>query len=344
MNYRNSIDIRQIDCFVACAQTGSVSKAAEQLHLSQPSVSKAVKALEEALEVQLFERYAKGIHLTAEGEAVYRNARNIAENLKEMQAIHVEKKKETLHLSCNPSSWFSDTFLEFYMAHQEENLHYEIVSTGTRDIVRRLEERIDDVGFVYVIKNQKSAFLHYVMRNYLEFTDLAQTSVMLFSGKDETADKNNAIANKEKSEGATGACEEGDKANKSRIKTSRTAEMGSSDGLSGLRLVQRFPDEFSPDNYWDIIDTGGHSVEAAETVVSTNSEYIMSRLLQIGNLSNISAAYLTAPQKGVVAGTPIAGLKEDRIIFGYIKRRGEELPAKAAEFVEFVKLKLEKEA
>ncbi|MCC8067793.1 MAG: LysR family transcriptional regulator [Clostridiales bacterium] len=323
MNYRKQIDLRQIECFVACAQTGSVSKASQMLHMSQPSVSKAIKAMEETLEVRLFHRYAKGILLTAEGKSVYQYARNITDNLREMQTIPAESKIDTLHLSCNPSSWFSDTFLEFYTAHQEENLHYEVVSAGTRDIVRRLEERIDDVGFVYVIKNQKPDFLQYLMRNYLEFTELAQTSVMLFSGESEKR-----------------GSEPGD-----RSEDGELAQMDSvADGLAGLRLVQRFPDEFSPDNYWDVIDSNGRSIEAAETVVTTNSEYIMSRLLQAGNLSNISAAYLTSPQNGVVAGTPIAGLKEDRIIFGYVKRRGEELPVRAEEFVEYVKHKIETES
>ncbi|MCD7819525.1 MAG: LysR family transcriptional regulator [Lachnospiraceae bacterium] len=306
MNYRKLIDLRQIECFAACAQTGSISKAAEMLHMSQPSVSKAIKAMEDTLEVRLFQRYAKGILLTEEGESVYQYVKNIMDNLREMQEIHTAGKTDTLHVSANPSSWFADMFLEFYTEHQEEKLHYEVVSAGTHDIVRRLQERIDDIGFVYVIKNQRSAFSHYLMRNYLEFTDLAQTSVVVFS----------------------------------KSGNNETGLDGGASGLSGLRLVQRFPDEFSPDNYWDIIDTDGHSVEAAETVVTTNSDYLMSRLLESGNLSNISAAYLTEPQKGVVEGIPIAGLKEDRIIFGYIKRRGEELPAKAEAFMKFIKHKL----
>lgn len=333
MNYRKQMDLRQIECFTACVQTGSVSKAAEKLHMSQPSVSKAIKAMEEAMEVELFHRYAKGMLLTAEGEAIYKYARNITENLREMQTVPVSGKTDTLHISCNPSSWFSDTFLEFYTAHQEENMHYEIASAGTRDIVRRLEERIDDVGFVYVIKNQKPDFLHYLMRNYLEFIELAQTSVMLFSGEGGEIKKETVRGNPEESGGNKKEAARGGRLGE---------EETTADGLSGLRLVQRFPDEFSPDNYWDIIDTGGHSVEAAETVVTTNSEYIMSRLLQTGNLSNISAAYLTSPQKGAVEGRPIAGLKEDRIIFGYIKRRGEELPVRTEEFLEFVKHKLKK--
>ncbi|MCD7736482.1 MAG: LysR family transcriptional regulator [Lachnospiraceae bacterium] len=301
MNYKRTIDLRQIECFMACVQMGSISKAAEALHMAQPSVSKAVKAMEESLGIQLFKRYAKGILLTPEGEDVYQYAKKISDNLKEMQALPVKSRKDTLRFSSNPSSWFADTFLEFYRTHRKDDLHYQIYSAGTREIVQRLQERMDDVGFVYVIKNQKAAFQYYLTRSYLEFMPLTETLVMLFTG-----------------EGADGCADE----------------------LSELRLIQRFPDEFSPDNYWDIIDENGNSVESAETVVTTNSEYIMTRLLQEGDLQNISAAYLTPHGTGAVRETRLNGLKEDKIIFGCVKRRGEKLTEGTEEFVRFVERKL----
>ena len=64
------VDLKQIQCFVACVQTGSFSKAAELLFTTQPSVSKIIKAMEEQMKVPLFERYAKGISLTSEGERI----------------------------------------------------------------------------------------------------------------------------------------------------------------------------------------------------------------------------------------------------------------------------------
>ncbi|MCD8336029.1 MAG: LysR family transcriptional regulator [Lachnospiraceae bacterium] len=303
MDFKRFVDLKQIECLVACAQTGSVTKAAEVLHMSQPSVSKAIKTMEETLGIQLFNRYAKGMSLTREGESAYRYAKDILEDLDKIQEIHTKQTTETLRMSNNPSSWFADVFLAFYTEHQEEDLHYQIYTTGTREIVQRVEDRIDDAGFVYVIKNQRAAFEYYLSRNYLEFTPLAETYVALFSG------------------GKSGS-EEIRKENA---------------GLSALRLVQRFPDEFSPDNYWDIIDAGGHSTENAETVVTTNSEYIMTRLLQQGDLSNISAAWLTQEKPSDLTASRMTGLKEDQIIFGFVKRRGEVLPEGVGAFVDYVK-------
>ena len=68
--------------------------------------------------------------------------------------------------------------------------------------------------------------------------------------------------------------------------------------MSQLRLIQRFPDEFSPDNYRNLVEENGHSAVEAETVVVTNSDYIVERLLGSGELCNISGADLSGRDPG----------------------------------------------
>lgn len=61
------MDLRVLTYFLTVAREGTISKAAEVLHLSQPALSKQLKSLEEDLGVQLFERGNRGITLTADG-------------------------------------------------------------------------------------------------------------------------------------------------------------------------------------------------------------------------------------------------------------------------------------
>lgn len=63
--------LKQLRAFCHAAQTGSISKAAERLFLSQPSVSLQIKALERELNVSLFERRGPSIELTPEGKILY---------------------------------------------------------------------------------------------------------------------------------------------------------------------------------------------------------------------------------------------------------------------------------
>src|SRR5215207_837639 len=62
------LDLRLVRYFVAVAQTGNVTRAAERLHLSQPALSSAVKQLEQALGVELLERSGRGVRVTSAGE------------------------------------------------------------------------------------------------------------------------------------------------------------------------------------------------------------------------------------------------------------------------------------
>ncbi|MEM9629877.1 MAG: LysR family transcriptional regulator [Pseudomonadota bacterium] len=64
------MEFQQLKSFVAVAQTGSITRASDILHLSQPAVSAHIKAMEETLGLQLFERTARGMVLTTEGNAL----------------------------------------------------------------------------------------------------------------------------------------------------------------------------------------------------------------------------------------------------------------------------------
>jgi DNA-binding transcriptional LysR family regulator len=69
------------------AETRSFSRAAENLFISQPAISKRISALENALECQLFERLGKRVRLTAEGEAIIPSYHRILNELDEAQRI-----------------------------------------------------------------------------------------------------------------------------------------------------------------------------------------------------------------------------------------------------------------
>ena len=68
------MEIYQIRTFLAVARLGHLTRAAEQLHLTQPAVSKQIKALEQELGVLLFERQPTGMVLTREGRALFPQA------------------------------------------------------------------------------------------------------------------------------------------------------------------------------------------------------------------------------------------------------------------------------
>lgn len=75
-----AMDLRLVRYFVAVAQAGNVTRAAERLHLSQPALSAAVKQLEQQLGVDLLERSGRGFGLTAAGELLLERGAGLLEH------------------------------------------------------------------------------------------------------------------------------------------------------------------------------------------------------------------------------------------------------------------------
>ena len=67
--------------FYAVANTGNISRAAKELYISQPAISKSIQKLEENLEVKLFDRSSRGVSLTPEGELLYTHVKSAFETL-----------------------------------------------------------------------------------------------------------------------------------------------------------------------------------------------------------------------------------------------------------------------
>ncbi|MHC2180768.1 DNA-binding transcriptional LysR family regulator [Paenibacillus sp. PvR052] len=70
MFYIKTITMEWYRIFLHTAKLGNLTKAAQELHITQPSVSYAIKQLEETLGVKLFDRLSKGVNLTSEGRAL----------------------------------------------------------------------------------------------------------------------------------------------------------------------------------------------------------------------------------------------------------------------------------
>jgi DNA-binding transcriptional LysR family regulator len=88
------MDIQSIRAFLKVNETGSFSRAAEALFITQPAVSKRISILEQSLGTALFDRIGKTVQLTAAGHALLPNYQRILEELNESQRI-ISNLRET---------------------------------------------------------------------------------------------------------------------------------------------------------------------------------------------------------------------------------------------------------
>lgn len=96
--------IRHLKIFTMVADTGGMSKAAKELHISQPSISQAIAELEKYYGVKLFERLSQKIYLTKEGELMLSFSRHILDSFQQMEvAMSRAVEKRNLRIGCSVS-------------------------------------------------------------------------------------------------------------------------------------------------------------------------------------------------------------------------------------------------
>ena len=301
------MDLKQLQYFVVCAQTGSFSDAAKALYSTQPSVSKVVKALEDALGMQLFERLPRGIRLTVQGQKVYEYASRITNEISVLENMATHGMTKWIRVSLNPSSWFANQFVDFYNETYEKNYHFQLTTAGVRSVMDRVRDYVDDIGFVYILSQQKENFLHEISRNKLQFVPMYETDVVFYPGKE------------------TELYDSG----KSKVELK---------DLDGVRFIQNYQDEF-----FDIGSVHEESFQWKDIDISvlTNSDYIMEKMLKNSKVSNVSGSYLSENKTGTTPGIPLE-LGDNKVIFGYILHKGEKTDDSVEEFLTFLKGRLPK--
>lgn len=301
------MDLKQLQYFVVCAQTGSFSDAAKVLYSTQPSVSKVVKALEDALGMQLFERLPRGIRLTVQGQKVYRYACRITNEIDALENMASHGMTKWIRVSLNPSSWFANQFVDFYNETYEKNYHFQLTTAGVRSVMDHVRDYVDDIGFVYILSQQKENFLHEISRNKLQFVPMYETDVVFYPGKE------------------TELYDSG----KSKVELK---------DLDGVRFIQNYQDEF-----FDIGSVHEESFQWKDIDISvlTNSDYIMEKMLKNSRISNVSGSYLSENKTGTTPGIPL-DMGDSKVLFGYIVHKGEKIDESVQELIDFLVARLHK--
>lgn len=301
------MDLKQLQYFVVCAQTGSFSDAAKVLYSTQPSVSKVVKALEDALGMQLFERLPRGIRLTVQGQKVYQYASRITNEISVLENMASHGMTKWIRVSLNPSSWFANQFVDFYNETYEKNYHFQLTTAGVRSVMERVRDYVDDIGFVYILSQQKENFLHEISRNKLQFVPMYETDVVFYPGKE------------------TELYDSG----KSKVELK---------DLDGVRFIQNYQDEF-----FDIGSVHEESFQWKDIDISvlTNSDYIMEKMLKNSRVSNVSGSYLSENKTGTTPGIPL-NMGDSKVLFGYIVHKGEKIDESVQELIDFLVARLHK--
>ncbi len=139
------MDITTLEYFKLIAENGSLTKAAQQLHITQPAMSATLKKLEEELGVELFDRNPNRIHLNKAGEVALVHVNTILRNVEQLKAdvLSTARQSQTLSIAfCDPGvRWFSVP--RFSVAHPEIQVKDDLYEG--ENAVKLLSERVYDL-------------------------------------------------------------------------------------------------------------------------------------------------------------------------------------------------------
>lgn len=146
--------------FYTVANTGNISKAAKELYISQPAISKSIQKLEESVGCKLFSRSSRGVVLTDEGKLLYEHVSEAFETL----TMGEEKLKRSIelgvgHLKIGVSSTLCKYLLLPYLKEfirQNPHISISISCQSTNDTLKLLEDNKIDIGLIGEPENLKN--------------------------------------------------------------------------------------------------------------------------------------------------------------------------------------------
>jgi DNA-binding transcriptional LysR family regulator len=138
------VELRHLRYFVSVAERGSVSRAAEDVHVSQPALSRQIRDLEAVLGVRLFDRIGRRIELTAEGEDLLRYSREVllgAESLRERARTLAGGASGVLRVGATPQT--TQSLLAGFLARytrRHPGIEFQLVEEGGVRLLDLLEQ------------------------------------------------------------------------------------------------------------------------------------------------------------------------------------------------------------
>lgn len=153
------MNLKQLEAFVQVAESGSFSKAARALFLTQPTVSAHISSLEKELKARLFVRNTKEVSLSEDGKLLYQYARQMIELEKTIETTFLEGARTesrciTIATSTIPGQYLLPEILVKFSA-KYPNEQFKIMEMDSASVIEKVVDCIADIGFTGTVLEKK---------------------------------------------------------------------------------------------------------------------------------------------------------------------------------------------
>ena len=153
-------NLSQYRIFYAVAKAGNISRAAKELYISQPAISKSISKLEDSLNTVLFTRNSRGVQLTDEGQVLFEHTRDAFEELaKGEQELKRIREFNMGHIRIGVSNTLCRFIMVKYLKgfiEQYPHIKITIESQPTTQTLSMLEQQRIDIGLVVEQKSSRN--------------------------------------------------------------------------------------------------------------------------------------------------------------------------------------------
>ena len=177
--------LQQLKYIVTVAETGTITEAAKRLFISQPSLTNAVRELENEMQVTIFNRTNKGVAVTNEGDVFLSYARQILEQvgLLEEKYLNVKERRPRFSVSCQHYSFAVNAFVDVIKMFDADQYDFTLRETQTYEIIEDVSKLRSEIGILYVSSKNEEIIGKLLKQNDLEFQELfvAKPHVFIYS-------------------------------------------------------------------------------------------------------------------------------------------------------------------
>lgn len=166
--------LQQLRYVVMVAEKGTISKAAQELFISQPSLTNAIKELENEMQITIFNRTNKGIVISNEGEEFLGYARQVLDqaNLLESKYLKGEKRTYRFSVSTQHYSFAINAFVDFISNFEGNQYDFTLRETQTYEIIEDVSRLKSEIGILYMCSTNKDILSKIINQNNLKFEEL----------------------------------------------------------------------------------------------------------------------------------------------------------------------------
>lgn len=166
--------LQQLKYIVMVAETGTISKAAKELFISQPSLTKAIRELEKEMHITIFERTNKGISVSKDGEIFLGYARQVIEQAALLENTYKNQPdvKQQFCVSTQHYSFAVNAFADLIKEYAGEKYDFSLRETQTYEIIEDVARMKSEIGVLYMNDFNQSVLCKILKTNDLVFTEL----------------------------------------------------------------------------------------------------------------------------------------------------------------------------